>query len=79
MLSQLARTSGSAAVLMLVLDDGTEVFSFPRLNWAVVVITAGLIIGAVVLVAIVVDHAEFDEAPAPAPPAICEPFCPLPT
>lgn len=78
-LSQLARSSGSAAVVLLVLDDGTEVFSFPRLNWAVVTITAGLVIGAVVLIAILVDHAEFDESPPPPPPAICEPFCPTPT
>ncbi|MRH89216.1 hypothetical protein GFY24_17470 [Nocardia sp. SYP-A9097] len=79
LLSQLARSSGSAAVLFLVLDDGTETFTFPRLNWLIVLIASISVIGLAVLIAIAVSSAHFDEPSTPNPPATCSLFCPTPT
>lgn len=77
-LSQLARSPGSAAVLLLVLDDGSETITFPRLNWAVVMIVSIAVIGVAVLIAIAVSTADFNETPTPLPPATCDLFCPTP-
>ncbi|MBL1078811.1 hypothetical protein JK358_30845 [Nocardia sp. 2] len=79
-LNQLSRSPGvSAAVVFLVLDDGTETFTFPRLNWAVVMIALLTILGAAAAVMIMVSAAHFDDAPPPVPtaPTACEPFCPV--
>ncbi|QLY29658.1 DUF3104 domain-containing protein [Nocardia huaxiensis] len=80
-LHQVSRSPGtSAAVLFLVLDDGTEVITFPRLNWAVVAIVLLAILGAGVALMILISAADFDDAPTPgpAPPATCDMFCPAP-
>ncbi|MFF2555996.1 hypothetical protein ACFVUS_33645 [Nocardia sp. NPDC058058] len=66
-------------MLFMVLEDGTEAITFPRLNWAVVVIASALAVGLAVVIAIVVGSAHFEQTPAPEPPASCEPFCPMPT
>ncbi|WP_067542444.1 hypothetical protein [Nocardia crassostreae] len=67
----------SAAVIFHILDDGTEVITFPRLNWALVVATATLLQGFAIAVLLVVSTANFDEAPpVPSVPAACDPFCP---
>ncbi|MFE3059266.1 hypothetical protein [Nocardia sp. NPDC059239] len=79
-LSQLSRSPGNAAVLFLVVEDGTKVITFPRLNWGFVAVASAAVLVFAIAVLLLVNSAHFEEpqAPAPAPPASCEPFCPTP-
>ncbi|WP_459960597.1 hypothetical protein [Nocardia sp. IFM 10818] len=77
----MARTGVSAAVIFHILDDGSEVITFPRLNWALVLATAILIVGVAIAIMVLVSSAEFDDTPpaVPSSPVVCEPFCPPPS
>ncbi|WP_067824082.1 hypothetical protein [Nocardia inohanensis] len=79
-LHQVARSPGSAAVAFLVLEDGTEIFTFPRMNWAILLAALAAIIGIATAIMIMVATANFDDAPTPtpSPPETCEMFCPAP-
>ncbi|MEV6771877.1 hypothetical protein AB0N05_24955 [Nocardia sp. NPDC051030] len=80
-ITQLSRSGAGAAVLFLVLDDGDEVITFPRLNWAIFLIIFTAILTAATAVMILVSTAHFDDSPTPTtiPPATCDLFCPQPT
>ncbi|MGW4248913.1 hypothetical protein [Nocardia sp. NPDC004722] len=79
-LYQLSRSPTSAAVIFLALDDGSEVITFPRLNWGVVATAAAAVLGIAIGLMLLVSSAHFDvpSTPAPTPPASCAPFCPTP-
>ncbi|MVU80968.1 hypothetical protein GPX89_27425 [Nocardia sp. ET3-3] len=80
-LQQLSRSPLSTAVVFLALEDGSEVITFPRLNWAVVATAFAAVLGIAIGLLILVSSAHFDEPqpPTPTPPASCAPFCPTPT
>ncbi|WP_433561457.1 hypothetical protein ACQP1O_28160 [Nocardia sp. CA-151230] len=67
-------------MLFLVVEDGTKVITFPRLNWGFVAAASAAVLVFAIAVLLLVNSAHFDEpqTPAPAPPASCEPFCPIP-
>ncbi|MEU6583415.1 hypothetical protein [Nocardia sp. NPDC046763] len=76
----MSRSPANAAVLFLVVEDGTKVITFPKLNWGVVATASAAVLVIAIAILLLVSTAHFDEpqTPAPTSPASCEPFCPTP-
>lgn len=62
---------------IMMADDGSVLVTLRRLNWAIVVVTATLVILAAMFLAVLVSTAHFHDAapPPPAPMGNCQPFC----
>ncbi|AYF77938.1 hypothetical protein D7D52_33605 [Nocardia yunnanensis] len=79
-LQQLSRSPASAAVTFLALEDGSEVITFPRLNWAVVLTAFVAVLALAVGLLVLVSSAHFDEPQSPIPTtSACAPICIAPT
>lgn len=80
-LHQMSRSPATAAVVFTVAADGTQIITFPKLNWAWFTISLAAVLSIGIALIVLIDRAQFDDpvTPAPNPPASCQLFCPEPT